>query len=571
MGIVFDDTTLFPRTLILQADATSRDIFLTRVSSYAAALTCITVRMLTERDNHIVDMLWDYIFVGGGLSASVVSSRLFSLDPTLKILVVEAGPNANNDPDIVYPNSTNLIGGTYDWQHETVPQAHLDGRSVSLPCGKALGGGTAINSGTFMGMPLRIATDLANHSAGGWSRGDKFDFDLWAETVDDHRWSYDGLLPYMRMTETAASAVVNPEQHGHDGPVHVQGVESTNREYPLREKVLSSWEAVGVDSIPYLDGNAAKPLGVGDLFENRNKGKRQIASVIYSLDGVTVLTDTLVAKVLLEEKRGHREQRHRAVGVKLANGTKIHGKEVILAAGAIRTPQILMLSGIGSSEELEKHNIDVTVESAQVGKNLADHGLYPVLWKIKDPSAGYAIGSGNPLFQEPQYGWGTPSDFLVSTGVFDKEGLANAIEEDEGIRPDPTKHPLLKQDRVFNEFVLQYAGAPDGSTVVFALINLLPTSRGSVTLASNDIHDAPRIDPNYHATAVDKFVARDGMRLQIKYAGTNVTVMGRDILDGELGAPGFDVPFTAESSDEYIDKRIASGLGYVSSSHWRLR
>ena len=108
--------------------------------------------MVTERDNHIEDMLWDYIFVGGGLSASVVSSRLFRLDPSLKILVVEAGPNANYDPDIVYPNSTNLFGGTYDWKYETVPQAHLDGRNVSLPCGKALGGGTAINSGTFTRM-----------------------------------------------------------------------------------------------------------------------------------------------------------------------------------------------------------------------------------------------------------------------------------------------------------------------------------------------------------------------------------------------------------------------------------
>lgn len=95
----------------------------------------------------VTNMLWDYIFVGGGLSASVVSNRLLHFDPSLNILVVEAGKNANSDPSIVYPNSTNLIGGEYDWKYKTVPQAHVNNRNVDLPCGKALGGGTVINSG----------------------------------------------------------------------------------------------------------------------------------------------------------------------------------------------------------------------------------------------------------------------------------------------------------------------------------------------------------------------------------------------------------------------------------------
>lgn len=93
------------------------------------------------------DMLWDYIFVGGGLSASVVANRLLHKDASLKILVVEAGPNANQAEDIIFPNSTNLIGGEYDWKYKTVPQVHLNNRIVDLPCGKALGGGTVINSG----------------------------------------------------------------------------------------------------------------------------------------------------------------------------------------------------------------------------------------------------------------------------------------------------------------------------------------------------------------------------------------------------------------------------------------
>lgn len=95
-------------------------------------------------------MLWDYIVVGGGLSGSVVSNRLYETNPSLNILVVEAGLNANNDPSVVWTNSTNGIGGEYDWNLTSVPQETLNGRNISLPIGKALGGGTVINGGKLV-------------------------------------------------------------------------------------------------------------------------------------------------------------------------------------------------------------------------------------------------------------------------------------------------------------------------------------------------------------------------------------------------------------------------------------
>ncbi|EGX93356.1 glucose dehydrogenase, putative [Cordyceps militaris CM01] len=475
-------------------------------------------------------MLWDYIFVGGGLSAAVTSNRLLHHHPALKILVIEAGANANNDPS----------GRPIRLEVQNVPQVHLNNRQIDLPCGKALGGGTVIN-------------------VGGWSRGAKRDYDLWAETVGDDRWSYDGLLPYFRETERVANASINPQQHGGDGPVYIQGIISTERQFPLREKVLDSWKDVGVNSLPFLDGNAGEPNGVGDLFENRREGRRQIASVVYPLDGISVLTETLVAKVLLEPNANSRRP-HRAVGVQLANGTEIKGKDVILSAGAIRTPQVLMLSGIGPPMELAKHNITPKVISPDVGQHLVDHGLFPVQWKLKDPSAGYAIGSGNLLFKKAQYGWGIPADFLVSAGVGDKEGLAKAIEEDEGSKPDLKTHPLLNQERTFNEYIVVYAGLPDGSTISSLMVHLLPTSRGSVTLASSDIKDAPLVDPNYYATAVDRFVARDGMRRLLAFA-LGQTPLGRYVVDGDAGALGFDAPFGLDSTDDYIDKRFAAALG----------
>lgn len=364
----------------------------------------------------------------------------------------------------------------------------------------------------------------------------------------------------MKATESFDNGTVDSSQHGSDGPMYIQSVINTHREYPLRQQVLESWEELGVEPLPNLDADAGNPLGVGDLCENRRQGRREIASVVYPLDGITVLTDTMVAKVLVEQTS---QGSPYAKGIQLANGTDIFGNEIILSAGAIRTPQLLMLSGIGPADELAKHDINVIYNAPEVGKNLADHGMFAAMWEIKDPSAGYAIGSGNPLFLEPQYGLGLPADFIVSTGVQDMDGLAKAIEADEGVAPDPNTHPLLTGNRTFEEHFLEYAGEPNGSAVTFVLIDLLPTSRGSVTLVSANISDVPLIDPNYFATEVDKFVLRDGLRRQIQFAGSNSTIMGRDILDGELGAPGFNTTLTVNSTDEYIDSRLQAALGYV--------
>lgn len=102
----------------------------------------------------------------------------------------------------------------------------------------------------------------------------------------------------------------------------------------------------------------------------------------------------------------------------------------------------------------------------------------------------------SPVHQA-QYGWGTPTDFIVSTGVNGRDCLAKAIEEDEGQKPDWKTHPLLNPEQTFNEFILLYAGLPDGSTITTATINLLPTSRGSIKITSADVKDAPLVDPNY--------------------------------------------------------------------------
>lgn len=263
----------------------------------------------------------------------------------------------------------------------------------------------------------------------------------------------------------------------------------------------------------------------------------------------------VVEKVLLKKKPDNMVQ---ATGVKLTDGTEIYGQQVILSAGPIRTSQLLMLSGIGPADELSRHGIQVQVELSEVGKNLVDHTASFTAWKVKNPKDGWAMGSPNQLFAQPQYTWGAPADFLVTTTV-PRDGLANAIEADERSKPDST-HPLLKQDRPFLEYLMVNAGAPDGSVVAFGSVVLSPTSRGSVKLASTDVNDVPLVDPNYLGTDVDRYLHRESLRKLIAFAGSEKTEIGRDILDGELVPPGVEA-LSVKSTDDSIDARARSIVG----------
>ncbi|KAI1743352.1 GMC oxidoreductase [Xylaria scruposa] len=475
---------------------------------------------------------WDHIIVGGGLAGCVVAHRLKQYQPSSRILVLEAGPDVSGNKDILHFNSLNFIGGQFDWGYKTVPQAHLNGRQIHVPAGKALGGGSVINGC-------------------GWFRGSKADFDSWAEAVQDERWSYQGQLKYIKMTEKWYNNE-NAELHGHDGKLQIESPTSTGRIYPLSTITEQSWTEVGVSKLPGNDMNAGTNLGFGELNENRSQGARQIAPLVYPLDGITVKTDTLVRAIKLVGSQ--------AVGVYVDNGDEILGKEVIVAAGAYRTPQILMLSGIGPKETLDKYGIEVKVESPEVGSNFNDHVLMYLNWKLKDPSQGYALGSSNPLLAEPQFTMGIPLSHVACTPI-PRDLLEAAIAKDEGhVDPD---HDLLKRDWAVMENLVLYIAVPpltiDGTHISNALMGMKPTSRGTVTIESKDPKVAPLLDPNYFATEVDKVVWRHSLR-KIAAFMTGDTALGRDVVAAETPLPGFE-PLTIEASDEYLDNRVkAQGI-----------
>ncbi|KAI0443061.1 GMC oxidoreductase [Xylaria telfairii] len=473
---------------------------------------------------------WDYIIVGGGLAGCVVASRLKHYQPSSHILLIESGPDVSDNKDILHFSSLNFIGGQFDWRYKTVPQKHYDGREIDIPAGRALGGGSVINGC-------------------GWIRGAKADYDSWGEIVNDKRWSYEGQLPYFKMTERWFSDKPEAlESHGRAGTLQIESPTYTNRIYPLTKTTEDAWAEIGVNKLPRADMNAGTNLGLGELNENRSKGARQIAPSVYPLDGITIRTDTLVQSIVLDGAR--------ATGILLADGTEILSQEVIVAAGAYRTPQLLMLSGIGPRETLEKHGIEVKIENSNVGNNFNDHVSMYLNWKLKDPSKGYSLGSANPLFSQPEFATGVPLTYVASTAI-PRDILEAAIAKDEGEDAVTPEHYLLKRDWAMMENLVMYIGTHpvgvDGTHISSALIALKPTSRGTVTIASKDPKDAPVLDPNYFATEVDKAVWRHSLKRIAKLMSGD-TALGQ-VVSGETPFPGFE-PIRPDSADEYLDQRI---------------
>lgn len=480
----------------------------------------------------------DIIIVGGGLAGCALASRLHQGNQSLLILIIEAGADPTGHPLTTAPLASFAAHETdLDWAYHTIPQKSLNNRPIYSPAGKALSGGSATNYGT-------------------WTRGTKGDYDHWSKIVGDSRWSYKGMLPYFRKTETHYDPQGDPTQHGFEGPIHTAGISGSNpnRKYPLREPLLAGWEKVGVRRIQ--DGNAGSQLGVAEMVENWREGRRQMARDAYDISGTQVLTETLVQRIILEERDGEQV----AIGVQLADGTgRIISakKEVILSAGVYRTPQILMLSGIGPKEELSRHGIPQLVDSPEVGRNFYDHMALCQWWKLKKPEIGAAVGT--PLWTDPAYFMGKPCDWVIFSQA-PKEQLKAALPA-AGISSE-AEQALLDPECCHSETLVVYVPTGkwtgftlpmDGTYISSCVLGIMPTSRGAITLASSDPKDNPVLDPNFYNSEADKVMLRNGIRQVTKLFID--TPEGRDMVECEVVPEGCK-PFALESTDEEIDARV---------------
>ena len=394
---------------------------------------------------------------------------------------------------------------------------------------------------------------LLNLSKPGlWTRGDRKDYDTWAQMSADPKWSYDGLLPYFRKSESHYDPALEPDQHGLEGPVPLVSTTSTKRDYPLRGLLQDAWSSAGVEKI--TNPNSGSPLGVGDAIECRANRERIISTNVYPLKGVDVYTETLVRRVVLEEQNG----RQVATGVETTDGMILKAdREVILSAGALHTPKVLLLSGIGPSNELARHGIPQKIDSPEVGRNLFGHLNVKQFWKLRHPELGGAVGAEK--WTNPEYKGANPLDFIVCQST-PKEGLkaALAINEEAGVNDE---HPLLQSPRCHVETFVQYAAVnkenpalkPDGTHIQSVVLTMLPTSRGAVTLRSWDAKEMPLVDTNSYATEADRYNMRQGLR-KIHQVFLD-TPAGQEMVVQETMAKEL-MPLTSSSSDAEIDKRV---------------
>ncbi len=480
----------------------------------------------------------DYIIVGGGLAGCTLASRLKEHNLSLSVLIIEAGSDPKDHPLTSEPLV--CFGAHHsdlDWDYTTVPQKHLDGRSAYASAGKALSGGSAVNYGA-------------------WTRGPAYDYDHWAKVVNDPSWSYESLLPYFRKTENYHGKPKDKVQHGSDGQIHTISISAsdTKRIYPLKEQLRAAWVQVGVKEIS--DANGGYPIGFAERFENWRDGKRQLASQAYDLSGVRVMTNTLVHRVLFEERDGKRI----ATGVQLADGQSVYAeREVIISAGTYRTPQILMLSGIGPEAELSRHGIPTTLDAPEVGRNFHDHFALCQWWKLRHPELGLSIGT--PLWTDPAYRKGLPGDWVVFEHAPDAQMRA-ALLLDGVTQSQLDGHYLLHPESAHTETLVTYgnAGAAhagvhiplDGTHIASSVLGMATTSRGSITIASADPSAAPVIDPHYYATEADRVSLRNGVRQVMRLLLD--TPEGQAMVERETPPDGY-AALSSRSTDEEIDKR----------------
>ena len=254
------------------------------------------------------------------------------------------------------------------------------------------------------------------------------------------------------------------------------------------------------------------------------------------------MTNTTVERVLIEQSQ--------ATGVELSDGQVLKAsKEVVLSCGALRTPQLLMLSGIGPKPELAKFDIKQVVE-LPVGRNLQDHGSVNIVWKLKHPNDGFAFGS--LAFNKPEYATGNPMDWFATAAAPDEDLQKAASVDGTTFKPGPhTDYEVTVMYAVTAAAPVEIAPM-DGTHITAGVLCMSPTSRGVLTLGSSTATDDPIVDPRYFATEHDRVVIRAGMRRALLAMESSAL---RDFVEGEVAPPGMP-SISSGSSDTELDKRI---------------
>ena len=407
----------------------------------------------------------DYVVVGGGSAGSVMAARL-SEDPSRTVALLEAGPE-QRDLRLAVPAMLGEVLGSKlaCWDYATVPQEHLGGRRLRWPRGKVMGGSSAINGMCYQ-------------------RGDLADYDDWAR-LGAEGWGAAEALHFFKRSETHSEG--ESQWHGSDGPLHVTRPKSVER---TTEMYLEAGRQMG---LPVIEEFAAPNReGVG-IFDTTTKGGRRCSAAtayltaeVRARPNLTIVTEAQARRVLFDGTRAAGVE-YDVRGVRKEAAAR---REVVLCAGAIGTPHLLMLSGVGPADHLAEHGIGVVADRSAVGANMADH-LDVMAYRLTRPggSVSYTLPSlfehAGALGQYLKDGTGTLASNLA-------EGNGFLRSSPDAPRPDIQFHfiPGLAMDHGERKNWGR-------SGVSVHACNLYPESRGTIRLTSRDPQAPPLIDPNY--------------------------------------------------------------------------
>ncbi|KAJ7187767.1 alcohol oxidase [Mycena filopes] len=485
---------------------------------------------------------FDFIVVGGGTAGSVVANRLTE-DPKTTVLVLEAGGSNAGVLNIIVPFfvSQATPNTPQDWNYTTVPQDGLDGRVIGYPRGHVLGGSSSVNDMVY-------------------TRGTRDDWDRFAAVTGDDGWSWDKLLPYFKRNEQFHQPIdqhnttgqFDPAVHGFDG---INSVTLASYANDFDARVIAMTEELSEDFPFRLDMNGGNPLGVGWGQMTVKNGSRSSSATSYlgpkfiGRPNLHVVVNARVTRILPTASNDFRTVEF----VQDVNGKRLTlsaKKEVVLSAGSVGSPSILLHSGIGNSTALKALGIKPLHNLPSVGQNLSDHSLLPMSWLVNSTNTYETAARNATLAAEEFTEWNTSRTGPLVNNPLGQIGWLRVPDNSSifGSFPDPAAGPDTPHyELIFANGAFGPSTSGNFMGIIAAVVS--PASRGWVTINSSDPLDAPLINPNLVGTEVDLFFMRYSVKAAFRIAAAKA-------FEGYVISPAFDLNST--STDDEIDAFVRS-------------